>query len=236
MKRKVMSAIMALCLLVSTMGWSAVPALAEGERTGCKHGEMLKLPIGSKIYGKDYFLGGDWVLNGNTTIFVDGNATICLNGYKIDANGNKLNFNVGKNNSLTICDCSNAEREGFIDETGLWKEGETPENCQDMPLKGGVITGIKSGTPLIQCFGKAQLISGNIAGNSIEMLGNGIFKSNDANSVVIISNGNIIGNRGIVLVNNAEAEAIISGGRIKENQSEYATIQNKGSSRISVGK
>lgn len=76
-------------VLALSAPWDGMPcpALAEGEGTGCKHGEMLKLPIGSKIYGKDYFLGSDWVLNGNTTIFVDGNATICLNGYKIDANG-----------------------------------------------------------------------------------------------------------------------------------------------------
>ena len=234
MKRKVMSAIMALCLLVSTMGWSAVPALAEGERTGCKHGEMLKLPIGSKIYGKDYFLGSDWVLNGNTTIFVDGNATICLNGYKIDANGNKLEFSVGANASLTICDCSNAAREGFIDETGLWKEGETPENCQKMPLKGGVITGIKSGAPLVQSSGNMQLISGNLAGNVFTSDNNGALRSASGGSV-FIRGGNIIGNHGTALVAQPSSLAQISGGQITKNISEYAIVKNRGTLTVIGG-
>ena len=234
MKRKVMSAIMALCLLVSTMGWSAMPALAEGERTGCKHGEQLKLPIGSKIYGKDYFLGSDWVLNGNTTIFVDGNATICLNGYKIDANGNKLEFSVGANASLTICDCSNAEREGFIDETGLWKEGETPENCQKMPLKGGVITGIKSGAPLVQSSGNMQLISGNLAGNVFTSDNNGALRSASGGSV-FIRGGNIIGNHGTALVAQPSSLAQISGGQITKNISEYAIVKNRGTLTVIGG-
>ena len=234
MKRKVMSAIMALCLLVSTMGWNAMPALAEGEGTGCKHGEMLKLPIGSKIYGKDYFLGSDWVLNGNTTIFVDGNATICLNGYKIDANGNKLEFSVGANASLTICDCSNAEREGFIDETGLWKEGETPENCQKMPLKGGVITGIKSGAPLVQSSGNMQLISGNLAGNVFTSDNNGALRSASGGSV-FIRGGNIIGNHGTALVAQPSSSAQISGGQITKNISEYAIVKNRGALTVIGG-
>ena len=234
MKRKVMSAIMALCLLVSTMGWNAMPALAEGEGTGCKHGEMLKLPIGSKIYGKDYFLGSDWVLNGNTTIFVDGNATICLNGYKIDANGNKLEFSVGANASLTICDCSNAEREGFIDETGLWKEGETPENCQKMPLKGGVITGIKSGAPLVQSSGNMQLISGNLAGNVFTSDNNGALRSASGGSV-FIRGGNIIGNHGTALVAQPSSSAQISGGQITKNISEYAIVKNRGTLTVIGG-
>ena len=70
MKRKVMSAIMALCLLVSTMGWSAMPALAEGEGTGCKHGEKLKLPDSGVINldGNNYYLDEDLIISRPTTI------------------------------------------------------------------------------------------------------------------------------------------------------------------------
>ena len=236
MKRKVMSAIMALCLLVSTMGWSAVPALAEGERTGCKHGNVLNLMESNIITSGNYYLDKDWMLNENSIkVFqVYGKVNICLNGQKIDANGNKLEFSVGANASLTICDCSNAEREGFIDETGLWKEGETPENCQKMPLKGGVITGIKSGAPLVQSSGNMRLISGNLAGNVFTSDNNGALRSASGGSV-FIRGGNIIGNHGTALVAQPSSSAQISGGQITKNISEYAIVKNRGTLTVIGG-
>ena len=241
MKRKVMSAIMALCLLVSTMGWSAMPALAEGERTGCKHGEKLKLPDSGVINldGNNYYLDEDLIISRPTTITFEKDASLCLNGFKIDADGHKLQINVAKGYEFRIFDCSNALREGHLDANGLWQEGKAEQDEVDMPIYGGAIIGVVSTMPLIQSYGTFYLESGNLVGNT-----------NSATAIMRTQEQGIIVINGVMIMCNA-ASAIkvdtdtsgqtnggigeINGGIISNNKSSYATIQNKGTLTVTGG-
>ena len=242
MKRKVMSAIMALCLLVSTMGWSAMPALAEGERTGdVPHvHENILLQKDSKIENGHYFLDKDWLLESARTLHVTGDATICLNGHKIDANGKSLQIIVLDGAKLTLCDCDNTLRAGHLDARGLWHEGAAVTGEVDMPIYGGVITGLSSYLQLVSSIGEFYLESGNIAGNVI--LGTAaIFKTQNQGKV-IVNGGTCVGNLGSIIKVDVDGSGKtdagfgeINGGKIIQNRASAATIKNYGTLAVTGG-
>ena len=241
MKRKVMSAIMALCLLVSTMGWSAMPALAEGERTGCKHGEKLKLPDSGVINldGNNYYLDEDLIISRPTTITFEKDASLCLNGFKIDADGHKLQINVAKGYEFRIFDCSNALREGHLDANGLWQEGKAEQDEVDMPIYGGAIIGVVSTMPLIQSYGTFYLESGNLVGNTNSATA--IMRTQEQ-GIIVINGGMIMGNAASAIKVDTDTSGQtnggigeINGGIISNNKSSYATIQNKGTLTVTGG-
>ena len=77
-KRKVFSALLALCVLISTVGWSALPAQAENNETGGathKHEKVLSQRL-SSISSGQYYLNEDWLLTAHKTISVTRDATI----------------------------------------------------------------------------------------------------------------------------------------------------------------
>ena len=242
MKRKVMSAIMALCLLVSTMGWSAMPALAEGEGTGdVPHvHENILLQKDSKIENGHYFLDKDWLLKSAQTLRVTGDATICLNGHKIDANGKSLQIIVLDGAKLTLCDCDNTLRAGHLDARGLWHEGAAVTGEVDMPIYGGVITGLSSYLQLVSSIGEFYLESGNIAGNVI--LGTAaIFKTQNQGKV-IVNGGTCVGNLGSIIKVDVDGSGKtdagfgeINGGKIIQNRASAATIKNYGTLAVTGG-
>ena len=241
MKRKVMSAIMALCLLVSTMGWSAMPALAEGEGTGCKHGDEFVLPkdVLTSIGAGEYYLNEDLLITKSTTIRFEGKVTLCLHGHKIDANGKTFQLQITPGSELTLCDCSNVLREGYFDANGLWKEGEAKQGEVDMPVYGGVITGGISTMPLIKSFGTFYLESGNLVGNTNLM---SAVMSTHEQGKIVLDGGNIMGNAASVLKVDIDSSGktsggigVIHGGIISNNKSSYATIQNKGTLTVTGG-
>ena len=241
MKRKVMSAIMALCLLVSTMGWNAMPALAEGEGTGCKHGEMLKLPDSGVINleGNNYYLDEDLIISRPTTITFEKDASLCLNGFKIDADGHKLQINVAKGYEFRIFDCSNALREGHLDANGLWQEGKAEQDEVDMPIYGGAIIGAVSTMPLIQSYGTFYLESGNLVGNTNSATA--IMRTQEQ-GIIVINGGMIMGNAASAIKVDTDTSGKtnggigeINGGIISNNKSSYATIQNKGTLTVIGG-
>ena len=164
-KRKVFSALLALCVLISTVSWSALPAQAENNETGGathKHDYVLS-PTRTSIGTGHFYLNEDWLLKGAQTIRVTGDATICLNGHKIDVNGKSLQIIILAGAKLTICDCGNTLREGHLDANGLWHEGEAAAGETDMPIYGGVITGHSNAIQLVSSYGEFYLESGSIA-------------------------------------------------------------------------
>ena len=241
MKRKVMSAIMALCLLVSTMGWSAMPALAEGEGTGCKHGEKLKLPDSGVINldGNNYYLDEDLIISRPTTITFRKDASLCLNGFKIDADGHKLQINIMKGYEFRIFDCSNALREGHLDANGLWQEGKAEQNEVDMPIYGGAIIGAVSTMPLIQSYGTFYLESCNLVGNTNSATA--IMRTQEQ-GIIVINGGMIMGNAASAIKVDTDTSGKtnggigeINGGIISNNKSSYATIKNRGTLTVTGG-
>ena len=243
MKRKVFSALLALCVLISTVGWSALPALAETDETGGathKHDYVLSPPRPSIGTGH-FYLNEDWLLKGAQTIRVTGNATICLNGHKIDANGKSLQIIVLAGAKLTICDCDHAMREGHLDANGLWHEGKAAVGEADMPLYGGVITGSSSQLQLVSSYGEFYLESGNIAGNTIANNKAAILRTQNQGKVVV-NGGTCVGNLASIMKIDSDSSGKteagcgeINGGKITKNRAPAAIVSNYGTLTVTGG-
>ena len=243
MKRKVFCALLALCVLISTVGWSALPALAETDETGGathKHDYVLS-PTRLSIGTGHFYLNEDWLLKGAQTIRVTGNATICLNGHKIDANGKSLQIIVLAGAKLTICDCDHTMREGHLDANGLWREGKAAVGEADMPLYGGVITGSSSQLQLVSSYGEFYLESGNIAGNTIANNTAAILRTQNQGKVVV-NGGTCVGNLASIMKIDSDSSGKteagcgeINGGKITKNRASAAIVSNYGTLTVTGG-
>ena len=243
MKRKVFSALLALCVLISTVGWSALPALAETDETGGathKHDYVLS-PTRLSIGTGHFYLNEDWLLKGAQTIRVTGNATICLNGHKIDVNGKSLQIIVESGAKLTICDCDHTMREGHLDANGLWHEGKAAAGEVDMPLYGGVITGSSSQLQLVSSYGEFYLESGNIAGNKIANNTAAILRTQNQGKVVV-NGGTCVGNLAPIMKVDIDRFGKpddgcgeINGGKITKNRAPAAIVSNYGTLTVTGG-
>ena len=243
MKRKVFCALLALCVLISTVGWSALPALAETDETGGathKHDYVLS-PTRLSIGTGHFYLNEDWLLKGAQTIRVTGNATICLNGHKIDANGKSLQIIVLAGAKLTICDCDHTMREGHLDANGLWREGKAAVGEADMPLYGGVITGSSSQLQLVSSYGEFYLESGNIAGNTIANNKAAILRTQNQGKVVV-NGGTCVGNLASIMKIDSDSSGKteagcgeINGGKITKNRASAAIVSNYGTLTVTGG-
>ena len=242
-KRKVFSALLALCVLISTVGWSALPALAETDETGGathKHDYVL-YPTRPSIGTGHFYLKEDWLLKGAQTIRVTGNATICLNGHKIDANGKSLQIIVLAGAKLTICDCDHTMREGHLDANGLWREGKAAVGEADMPLYGGVITGSSSQLQLVSSYGESYLESGNIAGNTIANNKAAILRTQNQGKVVV-NGGTCAGNLASIMKIDSDSSGKteagcgeINGGKITKNRAPASIVSNYGTLTVTGG-
>ena len=243
MKRKVFCALLALCVLISTVGWSALPALAETDETGGathKHDYVLS-PTRLSIGTGHFYLNEDWLLKGAQTIRVTGNATICLYGHKIDANGKSLQIIVLAGAKLTICDCDHTMREGHLDANGLWREGKAAVGEADMPLYGGVITGSSSQLQLVSSYGEFYLESGNIAGNTIANNTAAILRTQNQGKVVV-NGGTCVGNLASIMKIDSDSSGKteagcgeINGGKITKNRASAAIVSNYGTLTVTGG-
>ena len=242
-KRKVFCALLALCVLISTVGWSALPALAETDETGGathKHDYVLS-PTRLSIGTGHFYLNEDWLLKGAQTIRVTGNATICLNGHKIDANGKSLQIIVLAGAKLTICDCDHTMCEGHLDANGLWREGKAAVGEADMPLYGGVITGSSSQLQLVSSYGEFYLESGNIAGNTIANNTAAILRTQNQGKVVV-NGGTCVGNLASIMKIDSDSSGKteagcgeINGGKITKNRASAAIVSNYGTLTVTGG-
>ncbi len=243
MKRKVFSALLALCVLISTVGWSALPAQAENNETGGathKHEKELSQRL-SSISSGQYYLNEDWLLTAHKTISVTRDATICLNGHKIDVNGKSLQIIVASGAKLTICDCDHMMREGHLDANGLWHEGKAAAGEVDMPLYGGVITGSSSQLQLVSSYGEFYLESGNIAGNTIANNKAAILRTQNQGKVVV-NGGTCVGNLASIMKIDSDSSGKteagcgeINGGKITKNRAPAAIVSNYGTLTVTGG-
>ena len=243
MKRKVFSALLALCVLISTVGWSALPAQAENNETGGathKHEKVLSQRL-SSISSGQYYLNEDWLLTAHKTISVTRDATICLNGHKIDVNGKSLQIIVASGAKLTICDCDHMMREGHLDANGLWHEGKAAAGEVDMPLYGGVITGSSSQLQLVSSYGEFYLESGNIAGNTIANNKAAILRTQNQGKVVV-NGGTCVGNLASIMKIDSDSSGKteagcgeINGGKITKNRAPAAIVSNYGTLTVTGG-
>ncbi|MEE0228952.1 MAG: S-layer homology domain-containing protein [Peptococcaceae bacterium] len=243
MKRKVFSALLALCVLISTVGWSALPAQAENNETGGathKHEKELSQRL-SSISSGQYYLNEDWLLTAHKTISVTRDATICLNSHKIDVNGKSLQIIVASGAKLTICDCDHMMREGHLDANGLWHEGKAAAGEVDMPLYGGVITGSSSQLQLVSSYGEFYLESGNIAGNTIANNKAAILRTQNQGKVVV-NGGTCVGNLASIMKIDSDSSGKteagcgeINGGKITKNRAPAAIVSNYGTLTVTGG-
>lgn len=141
------------------------------------------------------FLDRDVMLTSSLDVAKGQTLNLCLNGYKLDANGGS--FSVIKNSgTLKICDC-NKHRQNHIssyawdEATNAWKTPET------ITISGGVITG--GNTPAggsevggggICNLGTLHMYGGSIAGNRAATYGGGVHNLGS----MILYGGNIQNN------------------------------------------
>ena len=93
-----------------------------------------------------------------------GETVLCLNGHDINLSGSN-NISVRSGATLAICDCFQDSTSGYIDESEqIWKPGTNDSSTQH-PLTGGVIYGASQNGAISVNTGTLILSGGNIAGN-----------------------------------------------------------------------
>ncbi len=127
--------------------------------------------------GGNYYLGADIAVD--ESVYVKADTNLCLNGKKLSSTGGNFSMlRVAADVTLTLADCSDEERVGYIDpETGLWNEGVyTGEGtATEHTLYGGVITGGSSNLGgAIYANGNLNLYNVNFAGNKASSNGGAI--------------------------------------------------------------
>ena len=127
--------------------------------------------------GGSYYLVDDIAVD--ESVYVKADTDLCLNGKKLSSTGGDFSMlRVVEDVTLTLADCSDEERVGYIDpETGLWNEGTyTGEGtATEYTLYGGVVTGGSSdlgGT--IYALGNINVYNVNFAGNKASKNGGAI--------------------------------------------------------------
>ena len=138
-----------------------------------------ELRIATKI-GGNYYLANDIEVDISVSISAD--TKLCLNGKKLSAKAGITQFSilsVKEGAELTLTDCSNEERVGYIDPTTkLWIEGTYTGEGEAViyNVYGGIITGGYAGAGgAIWAKGDLVLYNVNIVGNLSSQTGGGIY-------------------------------------------------------------
>ena len=149
--------------------------------------------------GGSYYLTEDIVIDATLNITVDVN--ICLNGKKLSRSGDEAfsMLSVASGATLTLTDCKNDERIGYIDPvSGLWTEGaySGEGTAIEYKLYGGLITnGAGAGGRAIYVYGTLNTYRINFAGNSATS-GGAVYVAGIYNDVGSTFVGNTVSNRG----------------------------------------
>ena len=136
--------------------------------------------------GGSYYLTADLALSEAVTVNTD--FTLCLGGKTLSAAQTETEFSmlrVGEGAVLTLTDCSDVERVGYIDPTtGLWTEGtyEGDGEAVSYTLYGGVIMGghASNGGAIYTNGGRIEIYNVNFAGNAASSDSGAIHLSNPA--------------------------------------------------------
>ena len=152
--------------------------------------------ISAAVNSGSYYLACDIVLEGSVTVSADVN--ICLNGKKLTREGDSAfpMLKVSSGATLTLTDCSDYERIGYIDPTtGLWtEESYSGEGiATEYKLYGGVIMGGNAENGgAIYVSGTLNTFGINFAGNTATSNGGAIYVAKNAKAV--IENSTFVGN------------------------------------------
>ena len=101
MKKRILSL---LCVLALCLGPLPVTALAAGDHGSHSDGWTELTADTTTLSGGSYYLSGDVEYTGAESITVSGEVILCLNGQKLNLNGQHISVSNGA--SLTLCDCS----------------------------------------------------------------------------------------------------------------------------------
>ena len=218
--------------------WSKLQAALNGTATASVENQF---EVSSDADGITIKLLADFTANSQTTLTVNGNKKLDLNGHVINANGYGISaITVSSSAELTLCD-SAAEAVHYYkyksDGPWVWDDSAvsgaitvddiTDSTSANTPiiLKGGAITGgcgvlIGSGTKGggIYNAGTLTVEGGNIVGNKAGWQGGGIF----SNGTFELTNGTIIGDYSAIhgagiFIDSSGAKFVMNGGRIIYN-------------------
>ncbi len=193
------------------------------------------------VSGGSYYLDADIVLS--DTVEVDGEITLCLNGKLLQYENEAGSvFRIGKEGSLTICDCSEEAHLYSVGADGLWS---ITDGADGKELRGGAIIGGKGEKSVIEgserehiCGGFAYvdggslfLYGGNIVGNradyggAVYLTDEGYFEMNGGRIC-----GNLSGARGGGVFSH-DGKFVLQSGSVSQNRS----VKNGGGISVENG-
>ncbi len=208
MKKRILSIVLAICMLLSVMPMMAFTASAET----VDHSGWTQITGTTTISANgNYYLNSDVI--GNIVVNSGVTATIDLNGYVLKASGADINNNsvIVNNGTLTINDSDDTTTHYFVvGADGLWTLDTTktsgiavesltqrPNTGDVIAVKGGVITGGTGSTNNYYgggiCSSSGITVNGvAICGNKAVKNGGGVYTTNIAtlNSSIICGNWN----------------------------------------------
>lgn len=202
--------------------------LAVGDHT--THSAITFTPLnttGGALTTGNYYLTGDVTLTSGITIGSGQTVNLCLNGYKLDANGGSFSTITIIGGTLNLSDCkagTGAEHFYYYNEaSGKFVLADTkPINYDSLTVskgsfKGGAITGATTNSG-ITAYGTLNFYSGAVVANNSNSYGGGI--NITQNSQVSIYSGRILGNSaapggGLSIMQNGNV--IMYGGEISDN-------------------
>ena len=176
------------------------------------HEDLVFIPVATEAelikalsLGGSYYLACDIEIS--NTLYVEKEIILCLNGKILSAKSGETAFTMIRAKvTLTIADCSDTERVGYIDPTtGLWVEG-TLDGAKAVTLKGGIIMGGHGQWGgAINATAKVELYGINLINNNATSDGGAIYLSG---ATLTAENCSFVGNSA---ANHAGAVYVVSG-------------------------
>ena len=223
---------MAFLLVAAVLAFGSV-AFAEGDPHK-DHAQCVAIGTEEALLqmdsGGSYYLDSDIALS--ETVEIDGAVTLCLNGKLLQyENETGSVFRIGKEGSLTICDCSEESRFYLVESDGLWSPTDGSDGKE---LSGGTILGGKGEKIEIEesesdrvCGGFAYidggslyLYGGNIVGNQADY-GGAVYMTDEG--YFEMNGGRICGNLSRVRgggVYSHSGKFVLQSGSVSQNRSE----------------
>ncbi|MBO5716188.1 MAG: hypothetical protein J6S23_07360, partial [Clostridia bacterium] len=203
MKKRILSVLLTLVMLIGLVTVMSISASAAGEHTHCVCGathasvgdhtaeqsvEWTAWDGTSNITYTDnvayLYLTADVTFSQALKVNNGKTLYLCLNGHRVKSGGGTHKALWMSSGNLVLTDCGTDTREGHIDATtGLWTEG-APNNAGDIAynLSGGVITGFnhRQGGAISAYNGSVTVFGVNICGNTAPKTGSNYYEGGGA--------------------------------------------------------
>ena len=234
---------MAFLLLAAVFAFASAASADEGGHVDHAQSEAVgtEEALLQMASGGSYYLDADIVLS--DTVEVDGEITLCLNGKLLQYENEAGSvFRIGKEGSLTVCDCSEEAHLYSVGADGLWSLADGADGKE---LRGGAILGGKGEKSKIGeseserfCGGFAYvdggsllLYGGNIVGNRADY-GGAVYLTDEG--YFEMNGGRICGNLSSVRgggVFSYSGKFVLQGGSVLQNRS----VKNGGGISVENG-